>query len=312
MKQLLSVVVPVHNEEGNIRGLYERVRTVLGHREYELIFVNDGSTDGSGAVIEEIAEHDPHVHYLEFSKNFSKEIATSAGIHHAKGDAIILIDADLQHPPELIPEFVKRWENGADMVIGVRQRDAHEGLVKRIGSHLFYRLMKAIGDIEFVPHSTDFRLIDRAVADEFNKCMEKNRITRGILDWLGFRKEYVEFMPERRRAGKASYSNRKLFALAFAAIVSHSTLPLRLVGYLGSLITVFAALLGLFIIVEDLILADPLGLNITGSAMVAVMILFLIGIMLLWLGLIAFYIFNIQADVMGRPMYVIRKTKNLK
>src|SRR3989344_3623377 len=312
MTKLISIVIPVYNEKGNIRALYDRIDAALSSRAYELLFINDGSSDGSGEEIEGIFSHNPRVKYIEFSRNFGKEMATSAGIHYAKGDAVILIDADLQHPPEILPEFIKRWENGAEMVVGVRAFDKHDGFARHLGSRLFYRVMNAIGDTDFVPRSTDFRLIDRKVADEFNKFTEKNRVTRGILDWLGFKKEYLTFEVGERNTGKESYSKRKLLALALSAVVSHSTFPLRLVGYLGLSITLFSAALGAFLLVEDIVLGDPLGLDVSGAAMVSVMILFLVGIMLMWLGLIAFYIFTIQGEVMGRPMYIVRLTKNLK
>ena len=311
MKTLISIVIPLYNERENIPVIYERVQQALAGHPHEMIFVNDGSTDGSDEVLRDLAKNDKTVKYIEFSRNFSKEAATSAGIHHAKGDAIVMIDADLQHPPELLPEFIARLREGAEMVIGVRALDRHEGMIKRLGSKLFYTIINAVGDTMFVPRSTDFRLIDRRVADEFNRCVERNRMTRGILDWLGFKKEYITFTVADRSRGVPSYSKRKLFGLALFTIVSHSTFPLRLIGYLGAFIIALSGLLGLFIIVEDVLLQDPLGLNISGTAMIATLILFLVGVMISWLGLLASYTLNIQREVVGRPLYVIRESKNV-
>ncbi|MBI2618388.1 glycosyltransferase family 2 protein [Candidatus Kaiserbacteria bacterium] len=312
MKKLISIVVPVYNEQENIQAVYTRISAAMSGSTYEILFVNDGSTDMTGGIIEDIVAQDKKVKYIEFSRNFSKEMAVTAGIQVSRGDAIVTLDADLQHPPELLPEFIACWEQGAEMVIGVRDIDVHESFVKRVGSRIFYKIINVIGDIEFVPRSTDFRLIDRRVADEFNKFTERNRITRGILDWVGFKKKHVIFRVAERSRGTSSYSNRKLFKLALSAVISHSTFPLRIIGYLGAFITFFSAVLGLFIIVEDILLGDPFGLNISGTAMIAVLILFLIGVVIMWLGLIAFYMLNIQREVMNRPMYVIHHTRNVQ
>src|SRR3989344_977649 len=153
--------------------------------DFDLLFVNDGSTDGSSAFLAQEARRDPRIRYLEFSRNFGKEAATTAGLHACTGNAAILIDADLQHPVELIPEFVRRWEAGVEIVVGVRAESVSDTALKRAGSRLFYRLMRLIADTELVPHATDFRLLDRIVVDEFNRFTERERMTRGLIDWLG-------------------------------------------------------------------------------------------------------------------------------
>ena len=308
------MIIPVYNEEKNILLIYNEIKKVwenlAENYNYELIFVNDCSQDKSGEEIEKIAEGDKQVKHLEFSRNFGKEIATSAGLHHALGEAAIMIDADLQHPSEFIPEFVEKWENGAPVVVGIREKNKGEELFKRIGSALFYRIMNLIGETQIIPNATDFRLLDRKVIEEFKKFTERNRITRALVDWLGFEIARVYFRANERKSGKAGYNYLKLIKLAFSSFVSHSLFPLKLAGYLGIFITVFSTFLGLFVIIEQIILKDPLGVRFSGTAMLAVMILFLVGVMLSSLGLIALYIAHIHDEVINRPMYVIKNQKS--
>jgi dolichol-phosphate mannosyltransferase len=309
--KMVSIVVPVFNEEGNIaafhKTLIDLLRPLLSKYEHEIIFVNDGSEDSSGKIIETLAQQDARVRHIEFSRNFGKEAATTAGLNHAKGDAAIIIDADLQHPIEKIPEFLKKWEDGAEIVIGIREKNIGEGVVKRLGSIIFYKLMGWIGETKIIPRETDFRLLDRKVIDEFNKLTERNRMTRGLIDWLGFRREYINFIASPRRAGKPAYGFLKLTKLAFASFVNYSLLPLKLAGYLGIFITSLAGLIGLFIFIERYLLNDPWELHFSGPAILAIIILFLVGIILICLGLIALYIASIHDEVSRRPLYITRK-----
>lgn len=312
---LVSIIIPVHNEEKNIPEIYKKVSAVFeplkNNYNHEIIFVNDGSTDNSAQEIEKITSHDGHVKFLEFSRNFGKEIATSAGIHHAKGDAVIMIDADLQHPPELILEFIKKWENGGEVIVGVREKNKGEGLIKKLGSFFFYKIMNAIGDTKIAPNSTDFRLLDRKVVDEFNKLSERNRMTRGLIAWLGFKREFIPFHAEERKSGKAAYNTIKLIRLATTTFISNSLFPLRIAGYLGIFITCTSVLLGIFAVSENYLFADPFSLRFSGTFMLGLIITFLIGIVLICLGIIALYIAHIRDEVLDRPMYVIRK-KNVE
>lgn len=312
-KKVISIVVPVYNEEENIPLIYDNLKLVLSgiNYNYEIIFINDGSTDRSYHILNNITDKDDAVKYLEFSRNFGKESATSAGLHIIRGNAAIIIDADLQHPVELIPNFIKKWEEGAEMVIGIRNKNAGEGFIKKLGSSFFYKLINLMGDIKITPQATDFRLIDRKVIEEFNKFTERQRITRGILDWMGFKKDYIYFDANVRNAGKAKYSFLKKLKLTASSFVTHSMIPLKLAGYLGVFITFFSVILGLFIIIEKYILNDPWGLKFSGIAILAVFILFLMGIALICLGLIALYIANIQIEVTNRPLYIIKNKKNI-
>lgn len=313
--KLISIIVPVYNEEENIPLIYERLIKVLAglrdRYDYEIIWVNDGSTDKSGRIIEWLASRNQKVKYLEFSRNFGKEIAITAGLDYAKGEAAIMTDADLQHPPELIPQFLEKWEKGAEVVIGLRQKQQKQGLIRRLGTFLFYRAMKFIGETEVNLQASDFRLIDRKVIQEFNRLTERSRITRGLIDWLGFSKDYIYFKVPERESGQSGHSLSKLTKFCLSGFVSHSLFPLKLAGYLGIVITLFAGFLGLFIFVEKYVLSDPLSLAFSGPAMLAVFILFLIGIVLVCLGLITLYIADIHTEILNRPMYVIRKKINL-
>lgn len=311
-KRIITLVVPIYNEEKNIRFFYEALDKVLAdlpQYDFELIFVNDGSTDQSGTLIGQLTEADNRIKYLEFSRNFGKEIATTAGLNSASGAAAIMIDADLQHPVELIPELVAKWQNGAEVVVGVRQSNRGEGMIKKIGSRLFYQIVNKISEVKIVPQATDFRLLDRAVLDEFNRFTENNRMTRALIDWLGFRRDYVRFAARPRPDGRGRYGAFKLIKLALSSFVAHSLLPLKIAGYLGMTITCCSGLLGLFILVEKYFLGDPGHFNFSGPAILAVINLFLAGITLSCLGLIALYIANIHGEVANRPLYVVRNRK---
>ena len=314
-KKLVSIIVPVFNEEKNIPLIYDELRKIFDDLkekyDYELIFIDDGSQDKSQEILEKLTEQNSNIKYIQFSRNFGKEIATTAGLSFSKGRAVIMIDADLQHPPELIPEFLEKWEKGADIIIGVREKNKGEGWIKRFGSFWFYKIMNSIGETKLIPRATDYRLLDKKVIKEFNRFTERNRITRGLIDWLGFKKDYIYFKAEKRKSGKAGYNFLKLTKLALSSFVTHSLFPLKLAGYLGSIITLLSGIIGLFIIVEKYILGDPLNLYFSGPFMLGVLILFLVGIVLSCLGLITLYIANIHQEVVNRPMYVIKKKKNL-
>lgn len=306
---MISIIVPVYNEEKNIPFFYEKIQLVLNGSSclWELIFINDGSCDKSLVELEKISKEDGRVRVIDFSRNFGKEVAMTAGINQCAGNACVILDADLQHPIEKIPEFIEKWEAGAEVVIGVREKNKGEGLVKKIGSYFFYKMINRISDMEIITRATDFRLLDRAVIDEFNKLTEKNRMTRALIDWLGFRREYIYFEANERIYGKPSYNFFKLMRLAFNSMISFSFFPLRLAGYLGIIITIFSFLLGMFMFITNYVTRS---LNFSGSAILAVIILFLIGIVLICLGFIALYIANIHTEVSGRPMYIIRSKKS--
>jgi len=254
--KLISLIVPCFNEEGNVKKLYDNIcseweKSLAGKYEFELVFVDDGSKDTTVSIIDEIKSKDDRVKLVEFSRNFGKEIATTAGIHECRGDACIMMDADLQHPPEILPEFIHRWEKeGIEVLIGVRRASKSDSFVKRWGSKIFYRIMRLISEVPIVPQATDYRLLDRQVIDVFNELPERNRITRGLIDWLGFKRRLLYFDAEERESGEASYSMIKLIKLAITSIISLSLFPLRLAGYIGLFITLVSGLLGVFMFVD--------------------------------------------------------------
>lgn len=312
IRQLISVVVPIHNEAPNIPQLYQELDTHTRSLPYqfEFIFVDDGSNDDSMQILQRMSRKDRRVRLIEFARNFGKEAAVSAGLHTAHGSAAVILDADLQHPPSLINKFIAAWRQGADVVVGVKRYSRYEGRLKRLSSDLFYRLLGTVSHTRITPHASDYRLVDKKVINAFCKLTERNRITRGLIDWLGFRRQYVHFEAPPRKAGTASYGYRKLFALAMNSFTAYSLLPLRLAGYFGAFILMVAAPLGAFLLIETYVLSDPLHWNITGTALLAVLILILVGLVLACLGLVALYIAHIHAEVTNRPLYVIRKKSN--
>lgn len=308
-KKVVSVIVPVHNEAANLRPLYGKLveHTSKLPYDFEFILVDDGSQDGSLLIAERLSRKDPRVRVVEFARNFGKEAASSAGLHAARGDAAIMIDADLQHPPELIGEFLKEWEDGADVVVGVRRYSKNEGWLKRWSSARFYQIMQKIAHTQITPHASDFRLIDRRVMDAFSRMTERNRITRGLIDWLGFRRAYVHFEAGERLRGERSYTFRKLLALATNSFTTYSLVPLKLAGYLGIFILATATPTGIIMYVERYVLNDPLNWEIRGTAMLAILLVMLVGLVLACLGLISLYIANIHAEVTNRPLYIVRR-----
>jgi len=311
-QKIISIVIPAFNEEENIPLIYDELLKILnGLKEkydYEIIFVDDGSFDKSPEILENLTERNNKVKYIQFSRNFGKEVALSAGLDTADGDAIFTIDADLQHPVELMPGFIEKWQNGAEVVIGVRNRNKGEGMVKKIGSLLFYKIMNAIGDTKITPSATDYRLLDRKVVLAFRRFTEHGRMTRGLIDWLGFKREYIYFNANGRVNGKACYNEMKLVKLALSTIVSHSLLPLKLAGYLGVVITTLFGTAGFLLFLGIYVFHNKFAMSFTGTAQLAFVLVFLVGIILSCLGLVALYIANIQAEVLKRPNYVVRKS----
>lgn len=310
---MISIIIPAFNEEKNIPLIHLELEKVFNFcRDYafEIIFVNDGSSDGTGKEMEKIANIDEKVSFIDFSRNFGKEIATTAGFNSCKGDAAMMIDADLQHPTELIPQFIKKWEAGAEVVVGIRNKSKSDGWFKRTGSRLFYKFINKIAEIEIIPNATDFRLVDRIVIDEFNRFTESRRMTRALIDWLGFKRDYVHFDANERIHGSASYDFWSLLKLAMNSFVSLSLFPLKLAGYLGLSITLFSGIIGFYILLGKYFLHWSFASTFSDAENLAILIIFLVGLILICLGLIALYIANIHGEVINRPIYVIRKKRN--
>lgn len=303
----ISIVVPVYNEAKNVPLLYEEVKKHTADLDYkfEMIFVDDGSADNSAAVIKELQAKDKNVRFVELARNFGKEAATSAGLHRANGDAALMIDADMQMPPSLIGKFVKQWEEGSDIVIGVFSHRSMS-FIRRTGARIFYRIMGKIAHTKIKPHATDYRLLDRKVVDVFKKLTEQNRITRGLIDWMGFKRNYIYFNQLPREHGAPTYSMKKLVDLAVNSFITYSLFPLKFAGFLGIVILIVSIPGGLFLFVERYVLNDPFNWGINGTTMLAALTLFLVGVILACLGLISLYIGHIHAEVKNRPLYVVR------
>ncbi|HSX46800.1 MAG TPA: glycosyltransferase family 2 protein [Patescibacteria group bacterium] len=311
----LSVVIPVYNEADGLTAFHEALLAVLLPLKLtaELIYCDDGSTDTTAELIQAwVKTQTPQltIRLVALSRNFGKENALTAGIAHAKGQAIITLDGDGQHPVELIPQFLEKWRLGAKVVVGVRQTNDGQTFSKRLLSKLFYFTFNRLTPQKLVPGSTDFRLIDQTVQQEFLRLQETDRLTRGLIDWLGFKAAYISFIPKPRGAGKPTYSTRKLVNLALNSIVSLSPVPLHLFAYLGFFITMGTFLLGLTICLEQFILRDPWHWRISGNALLSVLVLFLLGVVLLSQGLLSLYVSHIHNQTKQRPLYVIDRERS--
>lgn len=301
-----SIVAPIFNEVGNIRELYRRINEVMhGIGEpWELVMVNDGSTDGSDEVMQELFSKDSqHVRVVNFARNFGHQMAVTAGMDYASGQAVILIDADLQDPPELIKDMVARWHEGYDVVYAVRARREGEGWFKLLTASFFYRLLYKITDVNIPLDTGDFRLMDRRVVDAVESMREKHRFLRGMVSWVGFRQVGIEYTRSKRHSGATKYPLRKMLRFAWDGITGFSYFPLQLATYLGFVI---AALSLVAIVVVIYLRAFTTAEPLEGQATTLVMVLFLGGVQLISLGIIGEYLGRTYNEVKGRPLYIIR------
>lgn len=312
MGRLISVVVPVYDEEGGILDFLDgQLLPVLSKLKYdaEVIIIDDGSKDKTLGKIKssKILNSGTLVNVIALTKNFGKEVALTVGLEAANGDAVIMIDADGQHPAEEIPRLIEKWEGGALIVTAVNSGNTTK---HRVRSGIYYKIMRAMGNKNVMPGAMDFRLLDRTVVDEFNQLTERNRLTRGLIDWLGFEQEYVKVKTRGRKNGKPTYSTKKLAGLALDSMVSSSRTPLVIFGYLGAFITIFSVIFGLFILIEQYIMGDPMNLDWSGAVAMSVFVSFLVGLVLISQSITALYISQIHAEAKGRPLYVVNKKKS--
>ena len=298
---------------GIIEFLDGQLMPVLNGLEYdtEVILVDDGSVDKTVEKVVEKYGNNDKVKLIVLARNFGKEIALTAGLNNATGDAVIMIDADGQHPAEMIPKMIEKWENGAYIVTAVRGENTTK---HKMGSKIYYKVMKMCGNKNIVVGAMDYRLLDRSVVDEFNKMPEHNRLTRGLVDWLGYPQEYVKVQTKNRMSGKPTYSHKKLMMLTIDGLASTSRTPLIIFGYIGVGIMVVSLILGLFILIQQYIMGDPLKLDWSGAVAMSVFIAFLVGLVLVSQAITALYISQIHTEAKGRPLYVIdkRKSKGIK
>ncbi len=313
-KKTISIIIPCHDEEENIQDIYREVTNLWQKKiktyNLELIFVDDGSQDNTLLEIIKLNQKDDRVKFIEFSRNFGKEIATTAGIELCNGEACIMVDADLQYPINKIPEFIQKWEEGAEVVTGIRDKKQTTDKIEKIGSYLFYQIINIIGETRVIPGALDFRLLDKKVVTEFRKFTERGRMTRSLIDWLGFKQSFVFYSEKSRTKGMASYNLVKRVNLAIYTFISHSFFPLKLAAYLGFFIVMLGGFVGIVAFFNQFIFNNG-EFNFSGPFLLGLLNSFLIGIVLICLGLVGFYIGNIHVEVVNRPLYIIRNMSGL-
>ncbi|HYV16219.1 MAG TPA: glycosyltransferase family 2 protein [Conexibacter sp.] len=303
---LLSVVAPVYNEQELIAEFHARVSAALAGFPFELVLVDDGSSDGTAAVLATLAERDPRVRVVELSRNFGHQTALTAGLDHARGNAVVMLDSDLQDPPETILEMLDHWRAGIDVVYAVRRRRPGETRFKLATARAFYRLFGTLADVPLAPDSGDFRLLDRAPLDALSSMRERSRFLRGMTVWVGYTQTAVPYERDARRAGETKYTLGRMLGFAFDAISSFSHRPLQLATLAGFISAGVA-----FVAIPVVIVLRLLGSYLPGFGTITIAILLLGGIQLIAIGLIGEYVGRIYDEVKGRPLYVVRTRRNL-
>lgn len=307
-KIVCSVVVPLYNEEEVLLETYNRLKKVMDsiNEPYEIVLVNDGSRDKTAAMAYEICNKDKNIKLIDFARNFGHQTAITAGMDYCEGEAIVVIDADLQDPPELIPKMLEKWREGYDVVYGKRIERKGETFFKKITAKVFYRLLRSMTDVEIPVDAGDFRLIDRKVCEALKLVNERNRYVRGIISWLGFNQIGIEFSRDKRFAGETKYPLKKMIKFAFDAITSFSYKPLKLASYFGMFLSMLSFIY-LLIVVYTKIFTDH---TQPGWASTLAVNLFFNGITLIILGIIGEYVGRIYDEAKGRPLYIVKQTKN--
>ena len=302
-----SIVVPVFNEELVVAESYKRLKKVMdGLKEpYEIVFVNDGSRDKTALMVGKICEADKNIRFIDFSRNFGHQTAVTAGMDYAEGEAIIVIDADLQDPPEFIPKMIEKWKEGYDVVYGRRSERKGDTFFKKVTAAMFYRFLRKMTDVDMPVDAGDFRLIDRKVCEALKLVNERNRYIRGLISWLGFKQIGLEFSRDKRFAGETKYPLKKMIKFAFDAITSFSYKPLKLASYTGVGLSILSFIY-LIVILYLRLFTDK---TIQGWTSILAVNLFFNGIVLIILGIIGEYIGRIYDEAKGRPLYVVREVK---
>ncbi len=307
-KKLLSIVAPAYNEAENIDEFYSRIleSTKDLNLDIEIIYVNDGSLDKTIDVIYKQKENNDHITAIDLSRNFGKEIALTAGLDYSSGDAVVVIDTDLQDPPELIPKLVENWNDGYDVVNAKRIKREGESSLKKITSYIFYRVLFRLSDISIPKDIGDFRLLDRKALDALLKLREKHRYMKGLFVWVGFKQKEIEYEREARFKGKTKLNLLSLFNLAFDGLTSFSIMPLRLASIIGFLSAVTGFLYGATIVIKTIFFHEP----VAGFTSLVVLITFFGGIQLLSIGIIGEYIGRIFNETKNRPLYIVKNIKH--
>ncbi|MDB5568840.1 MAG: putative enzyme [Hyphomicrobiales bacterium] len=299
----LSVVVPMYNEEANLEPLVARLVPVLERcvDTFEVIFVDDGSSDATLAALRAVHRLDPRLRAVSFSRNFGKEIAIAAGLDHARGDAVVIMDADLQHPPEMIETFVERWREGYQNVYGQRVDRTADSALRRSLTLRFYHLFETFGETSLPPGAGDFRLLDRSAADALRAMGERARFSKGLYAWIGYRSLGVPFEVAERAHGQSKFSYRKLTRFALDGLMSFSTVPLKVWTYVGTVISIAALIMAVYFLLRTV----TVGADVPGYASLIVSIMFFSGVQLMSLGILGEYVGRIFAEVKRRPLYLV-------
>jgi polyisoprenyl-phosphate glycosyltransferase len=303
---LLSVVAPVYNEVATVEQFYARVCSALEGTRFEIVLVDDGSTDGSDVELHKLAENDPRVRVVQLSRNFGHQTALTAGLDHARGDAVVMLDADLQDPPELIPRMLDHWRAGCDVIYAVREQRQGESRFKLTTARWFYSLFDRLAQVELQHNSGDFRMLDRRALDALLSMRERNRFLRGMSAWVGYTQTAVPYERDARHAGETKFTLRKMLRFSLDAITSFSWRPLQLATVLGFLLSL-VALLTIPVVIGLRIAGE----TIPGFATVLCIVLLLGGIQLITIGIIGEYVGRIYDEVKGRPLYLVRSTRNM-
>ncbi|MEU3348521.1 glycosyltransferase family 2 protein [Streptomyces sp. NPDC006700] len=305
-RPLISYVLPVYNEQDGIAAFHTALTAALAERpdlDYELVYVNDGSSDASLGILQELAAGDGHVRVVDFARNFGHQIAITAGLDLAAGDAVIVMDTDLQDPPRVSLELVDAWREGAE-IVHARRRSRQDTAFKRATAHLYYRVLRSCAEVDIPLDTGDFRLLDRRVADELRRYRERNRFVRGIVASMGFRQTEVAFDRDERFAGETKYPLRKMARLAIDGVTSFSTVPLRLITRLGFLVLLLSLAGIVYALAMKFFRPD---ITVSGWTMLMVVVLFLGGTQMLFLGVLGSYIGRIYGEVQARPLYLVRE-----
>jgi polyisoprenyl-phosphate glycosyltransferase len=303
---LVSVVAPVFNEDATIDEFYARVCAALDALPFELVLVDDGSTDGTPMKLETLAEHDPRVRVVYLSRNFGHQTALTAGLDHARGNAVVMIDADLQDPPEVITTMLDHWRAGCDVVYAVREQRDGESRFKLSTARWFYRLFDKLAQVELQHNSGDFRLLDRRPLDALLSMRERNRFLRGMTVWVGYTQAAVPYHRDSRYAGETKYTLPRMLRFSLDAISSFSHRPLQLATLLGFLISTLA-----FVAIPIVVVLRILGSYLPGFSAITILILLLGGIELIAIGIIGEYVGRIYDEVKGRPLYLVKARRNM-
>jgi len=305
-----SVVVPMYNEEEVILETYRRLTSVMKGigESYEIIMVNDGSRDKTGEIISQLCKQDKNLKMVDFARNFGHQIAITAGMDYAAGDCIVIIDGDLQDPPELIPEMIRLWREGYDVVYGKRVSRRGETFFKKFTAKCFYRILRALTDVDIPVDTGDFRLIDRKVCEALKQLPERNRYVRGLMSWVGFKQTALEFERAERFAGETKYPLKKMIKLAMDGIISFSFKPLKFATYIGSFLSMVSFIYLIVVLVQRIFWPHS---TQSGWASLIAVSLFFNGIILLMLGIIGEYIGRIYDEAKGRPLYIVSRLENM-